>query len=52
MDVTKNNERRCRMCPEVIGEPCEGMVYCMFLNEKVWGESIMCPHGDFLLDCF
>lgn len=42
----------CYMCPEIIGEQCEGFVFCPRLNQKVWAMSVMCPHGEDLLECF
>lgn len=43
---------RCRQCPEVVGQREEAFVHCAFLGQMVWGDSIMCPHGSFLNDCF
>lgn len=43
---------RCRQCPEIAGERDGAFVFCVFLNNRVWGDSIMCPHGEFLHDCF
>lgn len=46
------NEPRCRHCLEVTGEREGAFVFCAFLNQSVWGDSLMCPHGLNLLDCF
>lgn len=46
------NEPRCRQCLEVAGERGGAFVFCAFLNQSVWGDSVMCPHGLNLLDCF
>lgn len=46
------NEPRCRKCLEVAGEREGAFVFCAFLNQSVWGESLMCPHGLDLLECF
>ena len=46
------NVRRCRMCKELWSEPIGGLVYCPYLNQKVWADSLMCKHGEDLLDCF
>ncbi len=43
---------RCCTCPEVVGEKFQGYVFCMFLNHDVWGQSIRCPHGMDLAECF
>jgi hypothetical protein len=42
----------CEECPEVIGDPCEGWVFCPCLNQRVWAKSLMCPHGEDLLEVF
>lgn len=42
----------CKDCPEVMGDPCEGFVFCPHLNQRVWAMSIMCPHGENLTECF
>lgn len=46
------NEPRCRQCLEVAGEREGAFVFCAFLNQSVWGDSVMCPHGQNLQECF
>lgn len=43
---------RCRQCLEVVGEREGAFVFCAFLNLSVWGDSLMCPHGEDLVKCF
>lgn len=45
-------EPRCRQCMEVAGEKGGAFVFCAFLNQIVWADSIMCPHGKLLAECF
>lgn len=45
-------EPRCGQCPEVVGERWQGYCFCAFLNQDVWANSVMCPHGKFLAECF
>lgn len=45
-------EPRCRQCLEVAGEREGSFVFCAFLNQSVWGNSLMCPHGEDLMECF
>lgn len=45
-------EPRCRQCMEVAGDREGAFVLCAFLNQLVWGESLMCPHGENLKECF
>lgn len=43
---------RCRTCKEVIG-PREGaFVFCAYLNQDVWADSIQCSHGELVNDAF
>lgn len=46
------DEPRCIQCMEVAGEREGAFVFCAFLNNTVWGDSLMCPHGLNLLECF
>lgn len=46
------NEPRCRQCLEVAGEREGAFIFCAFLNQSIWGDSVMCPHGLNLMDCF
>lgn len=43
---------RCRECEEVIGQRESAFVYCAFLRQDVWGDSIQCPHGELLREIF
>lgn len=43
---------RCRQCKELLGSREAAYVYCPFLHMNVWGDSLMCPHGEFLMECF
>jgi len=43
---------RCRACSEVNGNRHGAYVFCAFLNQDVWGDSIQCPHGENLSECF
>ena len=52
MAVMNNDQKRCRQCPEVNHHEFGGFVYCAWLNQDVFAESIMCPHGRDLLECF
>lgn len=46
------SEPRCRQCMEVAGDKKGAFVFCAFLNQSVWGDSVMCPHGLNLEECF
>lgn len=46
------NEPRCKQCMEVAGDRESAFVFCAFLNQSVWGDSVMCPHGLNLEECF
>lgn len=46
------DEPRCRQCMEVAGEREGTFVFCAFLNQSVWGDSLMCPHGLNLMEGF
>lgn len=46
------DKQRCRQCLEVAGEREGAFVFCAFLNLSVWGDSMMCPHGEDLVECF
>lgn len=52
MDVNENEENRCGQCSEVIGCRWKGFVYCAYLHQDVWADSLMCQHGEDLLECF
>ena len=43
---------KCGECPEVTGNVWQGYVYCKYLNQDVWANSMQCPHGDILRECF
>lgn len=43
---------RCRQCLEVAGGREDAFIFCAFLNQDVWGDSLMCPHGENLMECF
>lgn len=43
---------RCRKCPEIVGSREGAFVFCAFLSQDVWADSIMCPHGEDLNECF
>lgn len=50
-----NEEKKiqtCAQCPEKLGDVQNGTVYCCFLNCQVAAGSLMCPHGEFLTECF
>lgn len=46
------NEPRCRQCLEVAGEKEGAFIFCAFLNRSIWGDSLMCPHGENLMESF
>lgn len=52
MDVKPKKEPRCGACREVWGAQWQGFVYCHYLNQDVWAESIMCNHGRYMEDIF
>lgn len=43
---------RCGECPEIIGNCWQGYVFCSFLHQDVWADSLQCPHGDDLREMF
>lgn len=45
-------EPRCKQCLEVAGDREGAFVFCAFLNQTVWADSVMCPHGKLLAECF
>lgn len=45
MVIEDLNDMRCRQCSCVIGECFKGYVYCCWLNQDVWGDSLACDHG-------
>lgn len=46
------NLPRCRACPEISGDSHGAFVFCTWLNQEVWGDSIMCPHGEIVTGSF
>jgi hypothetical protein len=42
----------CGECPEMAGDIIAGFGFCYFLHQRVWANSVMCPHGEDLLECF
>lgn len=46
------DEPRCRHCLEVAGDREGAFIVCAFLNHSVWADSLMCPHGLDLMECF
>ena len=46
------NSPRCRSCSEVNGDREGAFVMCAFLNQTVWADSVQCPHGLNLSECF
>lgn len=46
----ENKVPQCGKCKEVIGCVWKGFVYCAYLNQDVWAQSMMCKHGKDLLD--
>lgn len=48
----KNDYHKCGECPEVNGCVWQGYVYCSYLHQDVWANSMQCPHGDILRECF
>lgn len=52
MAMIKIEEPRCGSCREINGDVTQGFVYCHWLNQSVYAESIMCPHGRDLEECF
>lgn len=43
---------KCRECVEIIGPRKSAFVFCAFLGQEVWGDSIQCPHGELVNDVF
>lgn len=43
---------RCGECKEVTGCVWQGYVFCSYLNQDVWAQSIKCQHGMDLDECF
>ena len=43
---------KCRVCAEIIGQREGAFVYCAFLRQEVWADSIQCPHGELLQEIF
>lgn len=43
---------RCGECSEVCGSVWQGYVFCAYLNQDVWAQSIKCQHGLDLDDAF
>ena len=48
----EKDEPRCRLCLEVAGDREGAFIFCAFLNQSVWADSVMCPHGINLMECF
>lgn len=48
----KDDAPRCGACREVFGEPWRGFVFCHYLKQEVWSESLMCEHGKDLEEIF
>ena len=44
--------KECCVCSEAVGDPIQGMVYCCWLKDRIWAHSLMCKHGEDLLECF
>lgn len=41
----ENTQLKCGSCPEHVGCPFNGYVYCAMLGQDVWADSLRCPHG-------
>lgn len=46
------NSARCRACPEISGDRHGAFCFCAWLNQEVWGDSVVCPHGENLNEAF
>lgn len=45
MVETTKDQPRCGSCKEINGCVWQGFVYCSWLNQDVWAQSIRCQHG-------
>ncbi|MBR4846179.1 MAG: hypothetical protein IKU98_07145 [Bacteroidaceae bacterium] len=52
--MVKNEEqvKRCGSCKEINGCVWQGFVYCSYLNQDVWAQSIRCQHGNDIDEIF